>query len=847
MNLNKFITKLLNEVSYRTKEGYPIFSNKEHIEILSEVLSEWGLDSIQSELIQNLLTEKGEVSTSAAKKAKDMGLDHIAFGFYSKNGEKPATHKADGENIVTVSKDEFEKVAAEKSGETPASDTKDDTDGKGDEVGDETEPQTGTALSPDTEGGKSYLKSLPDNDPAKPDDMKDDSEKTMSAGGVVYPVGGGYYADTPNGKPKYRKATEESINLNHFNYILEREITEDNTVVKQIGDGDGDSTGKTDSFVVIDDNISDIINVNDGDGATVVKAKEKIQAAIAAFDSQLEKILKNPKNIYSDDHKKVKTLMNKIFSGEQLDNTEKVFLKKYVRIAEPTEKNPNTAKYYIAKEPNNFKGTKRIKIEVGGKGQGNPNYARFRDFTEQSGLVRMSTSTFGTKLTTPNQTFIDSDGKTKLIKGEGGNSLTSVEVDSEGNVTKVVIGDVVVNKLDENEPNISEVQKKVRQRSNRNMNEYAKSIKLGDLQFIDMDNGVTPNTPENRVIVIKSALNGMADRLTQLAQKEGVSEDRINNIINSLKQFSEKDPNENPSEWFVELNSIMSSIANDEGEPSLKEAWANYAEIYSAIVEMHDNGRGTENGAMALLPESTTLETVDIITVKSNGSGDRKVVTLGGRSIKKGKGGASALTSKTEKSVYKNDEDGSKKQSIIELSKSHDDIYRMKLEEPMEAHKKYQSDYRSTLIEKSTKLGVDQNFMDNLTESLKKGGSAWKSIEVVIIGLVDQRSKKGKAVDDDTMQKIRMRLESYYMYNQLSHEAYNINVDVQDFSNTSILSQKTDKGGAELVKNKDIKIDSSDGINILAYIKPEFNVGAWGDEGRSGNAGAGRFHNQPKR
>jgi hypothetical protein len=97
------------------------------------------------------------------------------------------------------------------------------------------------------------------------------------------------------------------------------------------------------------------------------------------------------------------------------------------------------------------------------------------------------------------------------------------------------------------------------------------------------------------------------------------------------------------------------------------------------------------------------------------------------------------------------------------------------------------------------------------------------------------------------MQKIRMRLESYYMYNQLSHEAYNINVDVQDFSNTSILSQKTDKGGAELVKNKDIKIDSSDGINILAYIKPEFNVGAWGDEGRSGNAGAGRFHNQPKR
>jgi hypothetical protein len=241
MNISKFITKLLKEVSYRTKEGYPILSNREHIFILSEVLSEWGLDSIQSELIQNLLVEKGEVSTSAAKKAKDMGLNHIAFGFYSKTGEKPATHKADGENIVTVSADEFEKTAAEKSGETPANNTKDSNNGGDSAVGGETEPQTGTALSSDTEGGKSYLKSLPDNDPAKPADMKNDSEETMSAGGVVYPLGGGYYADTPNGKPKYREKTDEVINKTYFRYILEISDDEESTIVKIPANGDGET------------------------------------------------------------------------------------------------------------------------------------------------------------------------------------------------------------------------------------------------------------------------------------------------------------------------------------------------------------------------------------------------------------------------------------------------------------------------------------------------------------------------------------------------------------------------------------------------------------------------------
>jgi len=583
------------------------------------------------------------------------------------------------------------------------------------------------------------------------------------------------------------------------------------------------------------------------DTTNTTKAKEAVKQGAQTINDQLEKLANDPNNPHAESHKKVQGLMNKMFAGEKLTEEEKDFLQPFIRIAEPTSKKPDTAKYYIAKEPGNFKGNKRVKVEVGGKGGSTPTYAAFRQFTEKGGLSQMSASTFGTKLTTANQTFVDEDGKTKLIQGKDGKPLASVDKDENGQVTAVNIGTTKIVRLDESEPNISPEEKKQRERNNRNMDEYSKAIEKGDLQFIDMDEGVSPDTPENRVTVIKGALSGMATRLRNLAKKEAVTDERVTKLIDEIEAFAQRDPNENPEQWFKDLNSLMSSIANDEGDPSLKECWANYAEVYSAIVEMHDGGRGTENGACALLPESTTLETVDVITISTNGTGERRIVTLDGKSVKKGTGGASALTSKTEKSTYKDDPDGTKKEAIIELSKSHDDIYRMKLDEPMGAHVELQTKYRNDLKDKAKSLGVSDEFIAGIEENLKEPNGGWKSVNAALAAIKEQRSKKGKDTDEETMKKIRMRLESYYMYGQLSHEAYNTNVDVQDFSNDSILSQAGDRGGSELVKNKDIKIDSSNGVTILAYPRFEFNVGTWGDEGRSGNAGAGRFHNELKR
>ena len=117
----------------------------------------------------------------------------------------------------------------------------------------------------------------------------------------------------------------------------------------------------------------------------------------------------------------------------------------------------------------------------------------------------MSASTFGTKLTTANQTFVDEDGKTKLIQGKDGKPLASVDKDENGQVSSVNIGATKITRLDENEPNISPEEKKVRQRNNRNMDEYSKAIEKGDLQFIDISHQVARHNIQQAAYIFKNA------------------------------------------------------------------------------------------------------------------------------------------------------------------------------------------------------------------------------------------------------------------------------------------------------------------------------------------------------
>jgi len=665
MNLNKFITKLLNEVSYRTKEGYPIFSNKEHIEILSEVLSEWGLDSIQSELIQNLLTEKGEVSTSAAKKAKDMGLDHIAFGFYSKNGEKPATHKADGENIVTVSKDEFEKVAAEKSGETPASDTKDDTDGKGDEVGDETEPQTGTALSPDTEGGKSYLKSLPDNDPAKPDDMKDDSEKTMSAGGVVYPVGGGYYADTPNGKPKYKEPTEESVYKGDSRYILESENLVGTQVVKKVA-GNG---GETVSLVVVGDVKDNISNL---------KISDKV------IETNIAKAAKHIDNSNADEATKkvLKDSLSKILKGEDVSSDNLEISKKWLAVRVG---GGNDIGIYIAKTEGDFVSNSResIKMEI-------PKSVEDVE-TKADGWNDSIVNKYGLPIKTQTGSFVNKKDltaakmnkqrrKVEITSSENSVTMDGVEYQKRSIPDKnELVSSFIKKGYSEKEAN-SSADKIIAsvERRNRVIDELSKSKEMEVIEY-----GLT-DTDENRKKTLNNVISNTKESILKSIKKySGLSDDEIRikyaDLIDSIDKLESSAPINNPN-WdsmSVEekeasskeyMDNLVNVLQNVRRDSDLASGGPDLAEV---IVFMGEIGKGNQ----AFLPASSNFPTVDIISFSEQKTPDPNLtpaelsefyanefsansisfIDSDADSIKLGKGGASAGHKKSQNSTFNNE------------------------------------------------------------------------------------------------------------------------------------------------------------------------------------------------
>ena len=57
---NQFFEDILHELSFRSSEGYPDFSKPQHITLLSEILTEWGLSDVKFELIKK--SERTSVS-----------------------------------------------------------------------------------------------------------------------------------------------------------------------------------------------------------------------------------------------------------------------------------------------------------------------------------------------------------------------------------------------------------------------------------------------------------------------------------------------------------------------------------------------------------------------------------------------------------------------------------------------------------------------------------------------------------------------------------------------------------------------------------------------------------------
>lgn len=107
---NQFFEEILLELSYRSDEGYPDFSKPQHITILSEILTEWGLTDVKYELIKNLLKEEEEkpLDDREKEKAQQLGLVWKGKG-YGKEGDDFISYKNVDGKLTKVDKDGEEK------------------------------------------------------------------------------------------------------------------------------------------------------------------------------------------------------------------------------------------------------------------------------------------------------------------------------------------------------------------------------------------------------------------------------------------------------------------------------------------------------------------------------------------------------------------------------------------------------------------------------------------------------------------------------------------------------------------------------------------------------------------
>ena len=189
MTQHQFIVELLAELSYRSDEGYPILSKVSHQQILEDILEEWGFSELKGELIQNLmeasedrpfknpdLNKEIEYTNAAGDRAKGK-VGNLIRRPKEEDAYKQAMRALGGEDS-----DRYKKAMTDLGGENqPGRDIEKEREaGDNQPAGQETQPERGTAVSPDTPQGREYRKGLSKKDPAKARNFSKENGKVVA-------------------------------------------------------------------------------------------------------------------------------------------------------------------------------------------------------------------------------------------------------------------------------------------------------------------------------------------------------------------------------------------------------------------------------------------------------------------------------------------------------------------------------------------------------------------------------------------------------------------------------------------------------------------------------------------
>lgn len=431
-------------------------------------------------------------------------------------------------------------------------------------------------------------------------------------------------------------------------------------------------------------------------------------------------------------------------------------------------------------------------------------------------IEKESANRIGKKQMTGAKLFGDKKSKTKVGVSDDGVSFDGVSYDKQEIPSDEDLEKIYGSKKE------AEKAKAALEKYNAIVEQAQSAFKdQGEMETLSAFPDTPPTTPENRTKLKNGTADIIADGFKkQFGDKKPTkAQQKIMDDFRSLKDIKD------PKEYDDKLMEVTGAMMLD---PYMKTGAADVVEMVSYMRELN-------KGNAVYMPAASNYPLGDIISIspekidyeKDSPEEIQKKIQLimagvEARSIKKGAGGASASGEKTQLSEYK--EFTNSQGQKIPPKETKDDLAKMS-----DKTKMYSGIFDGTAedTEKTASeikdLAKKYDFDLDDPEYIKRRD---KSVASAIAYV----KKKDPDIDEDDL---RAKYEAYYNLGNVYANTYNETVKSQLFTNEVWgVDKKTGKA----------TVDTTDGINSIAKLKFEFNIG-FTKTGRPSNPVPTRFKN----
>ncbi|NBV72943.1 hypothetical protein EBR61_01565, partial [bacterium] len=640
-------------------------------------------------------------------------------------------------------------------------------------------------------------------------------EPNKKEGGVIYPIGGNYYSDTPNGPAQYIKSESvvrevfENENEKFLKLLFEANVT------KKLPDGDTirvtpidvkdqpEATQKADDAEAATDT-GDVVNVTPLTGKDYKEVSIKQMNQTKYKDSILDDELKE----------KISTIVGKMTKGEDLTEEEQAIAKDYIKIV-----NDKKVKIYVAsKKKGDWSSQGYIKVATLGTGKAGREWADAAGKKYGVTIGKAGQGAVGKKDPTPAKIV----GEEEEVEIKAIDENTVIFNGKKHKKLPIPTEDALRAQFKKNEPSISDEEldskvaialRKIKKR-NDNIDELIEISKKNGGKFKTVNIGDT-STPDGRNEARKKLLDKSIDKFTQLLgdKKDLPENQQVMKTLDELRNFEGEDletNSEKQKQYQELLNRLEIEMFNSK---DFRDGVPDYAEVKVALELL-------SKGNAVYLPADEAFKTADVLVIneidEQNTDIEFLLVSLefsGGISVKVQGGAAGTSDEKWRQSRFKTNETRKRGNRMLSL---YDSLYPEKQTPPDFPPSDEQLNEQKAALEDDKKWMVENGIA---TEEELKAAEEWGERRVAAV--IEKWKDNGvfDCLNDEEKVRFEETMKIYYKNQKISEILYNNDLDYTNFGNSN---QKF-----SISKGKAVRCESEnlDGVEKPCYMKIKDDVG----------------------